>query len=357
MDLAKCKEYNNGLLFAGFNQDQGCFCVGTEKGFHVFNSDPLREKEHHTWEITGDSRLGTGGGIRFIEMLFRCNYLALVGGGSNPKFPSNKVMIWDDLKKKIVIELEFSSEVLCVRLRRDRIVVVLEGIVKVFTFTSSPTQLQVFDTCPNPKGLCSLSPSSSNSLLAFPSPKVGQVQLVDLGQPDCPPLTVSAHTSSLACISLNTAGTRLATASCKGTLVRVFDCSSGSLLVELRRGSQPATINCLNFNGDSSLLCVASDHGTVHIFSTGQTGSHRNKQLQSGIAQASFLPKYFSSEWSFSKIEVPGGCRAIAAFGQQDSIIVVCADGSYYRFTISPDGVPTRDVYEMFLESANNSRP
>jgi len=335
-------QYNNGLLFIGFNQDQGCFCVGTESGFRIYNSDPLREKEAQDWSDSG------GGGLRYLEMLFRCNYLAMVGTGQNPRYPGNKVCVWDDLKKKIVIELEFSTEVRCVRLRRDRIVVVLDSMVKVFTFTSTPTQLHVFDTSHNPRGLCSLSPSSTNSLLALPGPRPGHLQLVDLATTDAAPLDIAAHDSALACVTLNTQGTRLATASNKGTLIRVWDTASGALTSELRRGTQPASVNCINFSADSTLLCVASDHGTIHVFAVND-GS-RNRQLQPPLAAAPFLPKYFSSEWSFSRMEVPGGTRCLCAFGQDNSVIAVCADGSYYRFVMDSKGGATRDVYEQFLQ-------
>ena len=101
-------------------------------------------------------------------------------------------------------------------------------LFKVYTFTSSPQQLHVFDTAPNWRGLCSLSPSSANSLLAFPAPEndppnvmsaigdetsfdpqksqtnkssssanntTGNVKLIDLANTDKEPIVIPAHTS------------------------------------------------------------------------------------------------------------------------------------------------------------------
>lgn len=127
-------------------------------------------------------------------------------------------------------------------------------------------------------GLCVLCPNSNNSLLAFPSRRLGRVQIVDLEQAEKEPLDVAAHETPLSAIALSLQGNRLATASEKGTLVRVFETRSGNLLYEFRRGANPANIYCINFNQDSSMLCVASDHGTVHIFAVEDVKKNRQSR-------------------------------------------------------------------------------
>lgn len=81
-----------------------------------------------------------------------------------------------------------------------------------------------------------------------------------------------AHRSPLSCISLNSTGTLLATASDKGTIIRVFAIPSAKKLYQFRRGSMPSRIYSMAFNATSTLLCVSSASDTVHIFKLATPG-------------------------------------------------------------------------------------
>ncbi len=83
-----------------------------EGGLRIYNTEPLAEK----FRLDKDEI----GSVAQVEMLYRTNLIAIVGGGSMPKFAENTVLIWDDTKKKFILELTFPSVILAVRLRRDK---------------------------------------------------------------------------------------------------------------------------------------------------------------------------------------------------------------------------------------------
>lgn len=86
-------------MSVSFNQDDSCFSVALENGFRIFNTDPLTSKLSKTFKesATNQSR---GTGIGYTRMLYRTNYIALVGGGKRPRHALNKLIIWDDLCKR-----------------------------------------------------------------------------------------------------------------------------------------------------------------------------------------------------------------------------------------------------------------
>jgi len=389
------------LLYVGFNQDFGCFACGTERGFQIYNVDPFKQ----TFQ-----RVFNTGSIGIVEMLFRCNLLALVGGGPNPRYPPNKVMIWDDHQNRCIGELSFRSEVKAVKLRRDRVVVVLASKIYVYRF-SDLKLLDQINTMQNHKGLVALCPDASATVLACPGISRGhvRVELYNIRKSTIIP----AHEADLACLALSQSGQRLATASDRGTLVRVFDTHTAAMLHELRRGADRAEIYSIAFNQNSTFLACSSDKGTVHIFSlqngAGPEGAERNgsgdgldakehgamgreSALGRGKGEAvdnnmmnavntnanntnntnsggrevvqtnpksgfgflrsvvpGIMPKYFGSEWSFAQVRGLD-TQTICAFGHApNTIVVIGADGTFLQSSFAEGGECERIAYARFL--------
>lgn len=133
-----------------------------------------------------------------------------------------------------------------------------------------------------------MSPSADMPLLAYPSSdQEGSLQIFNTLtlQPVC---AIQAHRTPVTKVAFNIDGTLLATASDRGTLVRVFNSESGAKLHQLRRGSYAATIHCLSFSLPSNMLAVTSDSDTVHIFRLGSDSDpHPNRSTGGGGAGSS----------------------------------------------------------------------
>lgn len=78
---------------------------------------------------------------------------------------------------------------------------------------------------------------------------------------------IAAHDSPLAALAFSHDGTRIATASEKGTVIRVFNVSDGTKIYEFRRGMKRCvSISSMAFSMDGVFLCCASNTETVHVF-------------------------------------------------------------------------------------------
>lgn len=139
-------------------------------------------------------------------------------------------MIWDDHQSRCIGELSFRSEVKGVRLRRDRIVVVLAHKIFVYNFADLKVLHQI-ETIANPTGLCEVSHVSGTMVLACPGLQKGQIRVEHYASKRTK--FIMAHDSRIACFAITQDGRLLATASSKGTLVRVFNTLDGSLLQEV----------------------------------------------------------------------------------------------------------------------------
>ncbi|KAI7861001.1 WD40-repeat-containing domain protein [Circinella umbellata] len=368
------------ILFLNYNQDFSCVSVGTEKGYRMYNCDPF-----------GKCYSKSDRGASIVEMLFCTSLVALVGVDDQEGFTSKQLQIINTKRQSTICELTFPTTVLAVKMNRRRLIVVL--VDQIFLYDISNMKLlHTIDTRHNPSAICALSPSSENCYIAYPSRSSstspfapttpttpnssthaslvsGDVEIFDALGIQLVNI-VQAHKTPISCITMNSEGTLLATASEKGTVIRVFSVPDASKVYQFRRGSYPAKIYSMSFNLVSSLLCVSSDTETVHIFkiaagannhpienngsimdhtyedsgnrgrsgSVGQMLKRSSQHLGRNIG--SYLPGMITEMWEpsrdFASLKLPSaGVHSLVALSSTTpQVMVITSEGFFYQYNI-----------------------
>ncbi|XP_041363885.1 WD repeat domain phosphoinositide-interacting protein 2-like isoform X2 [Gigantopelta aegis] len=255
MNLAsQAGEQQSNLLFVNFNQDCSSLAVGTKTGYKLFSLSSV-EKLETIYDHESDD-------ICIVERLFSSSLVAIVSL-SSPR----KLKVCHFKKGTEICNYSYSNSILAVKLNRQRLVVCLEESLYIHNIRDMKVLHTIRDTPPNPTGLCALAVSNDNCFLAYPgSNQIGEVQIFDTINLRAVTM-IPAHDNPLAAISFSGQGTKLATASEKGTVIRVFSIPDGQKLFEFRRGvKRCVTIYSLGFSTDCLFLCASSNTETVHIF-------------------------------------------------------------------------------------------
>jgi len=284
------------VLAVSFNQDQSCLAVATTRGVKIFSLDAGLECvfEHRKM-----------GACRIAEMLFRSSLLVVVGAGETHDMSPRRLKVFNTSTRAVIADLPFPDTIAAVRLDRQKLVVVEARRATIFDLATLATQREIA-TARNERGVVAMTADETGetSLVALPAetfaaftppgtkankantrgdgPRDGATdsrlasRLGVVVVHDClnhhAVCEIRAHRAPLAAMAFSSDGRYLATASERGTVVRVhvLPAADERFTKTFRRGVQGAVVRQIAFgpktpNGGIA-LAASSEKGTVHVF-------------------------------------------------------------------------------------------
>ncbi|KOX73301.1 WD repeat domain phosphoinositide-interacting protein 2 [Melipona quadrifasciata] len=258
---------------------------------------------------------------------------------------------------------------------KNRLVVCLEESLYIHNIRDMKVLHTIRDTPPNLSGLCTLSINSDNCYLAYPgSNTIGEVQIFDAINLQAKTM-IPAHDSPLAALAFSPNGTKVATASEKGTVIRVFNVNDGTKLFEFRRGvKRCVSISSLAFSIDCMFLCCSSNTETVHIFkleepkealrqTTEETQGWMGYLTKAVSASANYLPSQvtdvFTQGRAFASVHLPfQGLKnvcAITIIHKVLRLLVASAEGYLYVYNLDSTEGGDYDVDSASVSTAGST--
>uniref|UniRef100_A0A2I3GS85 WD repeat domain phosphoinositide-interacting protein 2 n=1 Tax=Nomascus leucogenys TaxID=61853 RepID=A0A2I3GS85_NOMLE len=219
-----------------------------------------------------------------------------------------------------------------------RLIVCLEESLYIHNIRDMKVLHTIRETPPNPAGLCALSVNSDNGYLAYPgSATMGEVQVFDTINLRAANM-ILAHDSPLAALAFDASGTKLAMASEKGTVIRVFSIPEGQKLFE-----------CMSI---CSLAFTSSNTETVHIFKLDTVKEKPPEEPTTWtayfgkvlMASTSYLPsqvtEMFNQGRAFATVRLlfcgHKNICSLATIQKIPRLLVGAADGYLYMYNLDP---------------------
>ncbi|CAL8300717.1 unnamed protein product [Lota lota] len=336
-----CEGGHPGLICASFNQDTTSLSMGTKIGYRLFSITSVDKMDsiHEGVECPE---------VYIVERLFSSS-LVVVVSLATPR----RLNVYHFKKGTEICNYSYSNNILSVRLNRQRLVVCLEESIYIHNIKDMKLLKTLLNTPSNPTGLCALSVNHGNSYLAYPgSATNGEIIVYDANNLSNVTM-IPAHDSPLAAITFNSSGTKLASASEKGTVIRVFTVPEGQKLFEFRRGMKRyVSISSLSFSADGQFLCASSNTETVHIFKLEQ---HTPNQEEESPTWSAYVGKMFTAASTYLPAQVSDmmhqdrafatvrldmfGLKnvcALATIQKLPRLLVASSDGHLYIYNVDP---------------------
>ena len=330
----------NKINYIGYNFDSSYFCLGTDIGFQVYETNPLN--------LIISKILN--GGIGIIKILDKSNIFCLVGGGKNPRFSPNVLILWDDKNDEISNEYRCDSFIINCYIKQNCIFIICSDNIIIIN-TKSMELIEKIDTINNPKGIFSICNEPKKYIFSYPDNSKGNILIKffdninninndkklnneKFGGNNTKTIK-NAHKGNINTLCFNFAGTKIASASNSGTVIRIFEVESGKLITEFRRGNTDAHIYSLCFSFDDTYIGLTSNHSSCHIFDL-QNLKHKSKDpnknsMMSYISGVGKLISNNQNSHSWRKFDIPKRERSIIAFtkGDNNKCFIIDKGGNY----------------------------
>nr|XP_057905613.1 WD repeat domain phosphoinositide-interacting protein 1 isoform X2 [Doryrhamphus excisus] len=343
---------------ASFNQDSTSLALGTKTGYKLFSLTMVDKLDCiHESEICD---------VYIVERLFSSS-LVVVVSTSVPQ----SMNIYHFKKGTEICNYSYPNNILAVKLNRHRLVVCLEESIYIHNIKDMKLLKTLLNIPSNPSGLCALSTNHSNSYLAYPgSATVGEIVLYDANNMSTVTM-IPAHDSPLAALCFNASATKLASASERGTVIRVFSIPEGLRLFEFRRGMKRyVNISSLSFSPDGHFLSASSNTETVHIFKLEEMGPSGDASWSAYVgkmftAASSYLPAQVSGmmiqDRAFATVHLITSSQrnvcALTVIQKLPRLLVATADGQLFIYNVDPqDGGECVLAYKHRLFGADEDQ-